>query len=157
MLLAESQRVTIVSSCLIRYNVVVLSDAYIFVLYHLSVAGFLATSSALTIGQNADMTSENLTAQAQAGGFWKEEDGPIDFVKAFSSQYEGISLSDKQKPENRLNFIQNMLRSISDEGKETKSGTRIVNILQVLSLKFHYFSSLLSCSIRIKKLHYFAL
>lgn len=82
-------------------------------------AGILTTTSALTIGENADMTSENLTAQAQTEGFWKPEDGPLDFAKAFASSYEGISLSDKQTPENRLNFMQNMLRSISDGGKTT--------------------------------------
>lgn len=79
-------------------------------------AGILATTSTLTIGQNPDLMSDNLTAQAQAEGHWKADDGEFDFAKAFSAEYEGISLSDKQKPDNRLNFMQNMLRSMSDGG-----------------------------------------
>jgi len=63
------------------------------------------------------MTSENLTAQAQSEGMWKAEDGPIDFAKAFGSQYEGISLSDKQKPENRLKYVQNKLKCLTDARK----------------------------------------
>ncbi|KAH3715407.1 hypothetical protein DPMN_058116 [Dreissena polymorpha] len=77
-------------------------------------AGVLATTSKLTIGTNADITSPDISAYAINGGFWKAEDGPIDFAKAFSSEYGGISLSEKQTPEHRLNYIVNCLNSTNN-------------------------------------------
>jgi hypothetical protein len=62
------------------------------------------------------MTSPDIYAHAQNGGFWKAEDGPIDFGKAFSSEYAGISLSEKQTPEQRLNYMVNCLNR-SNNGK----------------------------------------
>lgn len=64
------------------------------------------------------MTSENLTAQAQSGGFWKSEDGPINFCKAFSADYPGISLSEKQMPDNRLQCATRSLEAASNEGSQ---------------------------------------
>ncbi|XP_053373762.1 secernin-1-like [Mercenaria mercenaria] len=63
------------------------------------------------------MTSENLTAQAQSGGFWKSEDGPINFSKAFSAEYPSISLSDKQMPDHRLQCAKSGLETARNEGK----------------------------------------
>ncbi|WAQ94174.1 SCRN2-like protein [Mya arenaria] len=63
----------------------------------------LAVSSSLTIGTDADMTSLDLN------------DYELNFAKAFSADYPGISLSEKQTPGNRLNFVQNSLHSLKDK------------------------------------------
>lgn len=78
---------------------------------------FLVTTSTLTIGTDAEMTSENLSTQVQGLGYWKAEDGPVHFSKALSAEYPGISLSDKQLPENRLKFAKQKLKQASNEGK----------------------------------------
>lgn len=80
-------------------------------------SGILTTSSTLTIGTDADLTSENLDANAAATGNWKLEDGPVNFAKAFSSEYPGISLSDSQQSSNRLKCGQTMLLNSSKQGK----------------------------------------
>lgn len=79
-------------------------------------SGFLVATSTLSIGTDAEMTSENLSTHAQSRGFWKPEDGPVNFAKAFSAEYAGISLSDKQLPENRLKCAKHKLKQASDEG-----------------------------------------
>ena len=76
-------------------------------------AGILATSSKLQIGKDVDISSPELAEHAQAEGLWKEENGPLDFAQAFSADYAGISLSEKQTPENRLNFINTSLKTIN--------------------------------------------
>lgn len=90
-------------------------------------SGFLATTNVLTIETDADLTSDNLVAQAQSCCVWKSEDGPFNFSKAFSAEYPGISLSEKQMPDNRLQFVKRCLESASNEGK-----TDINKILRIL-------------------------
>lgn len=90
-------------------------------------SGFLATTNVLTIETDADLTSDNLAAQAQSCCVWKSEDGPFNFSKAFSAEYPGISLSEKQMPDNRLQFVKRCLESASNEGK-----TDINKILRIL-------------------------
>ncbi|WAQ94176.1 SCRN3-like protein [Mya arenaria] len=77
--------------------------------------GVLAVSNCLTIGTEADIMSPDILAQAQNGGYWKADDGELNFAKAFSADYPGISLSEKQTPGNRLNFVQNSLHSVKDK------------------------------------------
>lgn len=90
-------------------------------------SGFLATTNVLTIETDADLKSDNLSAQAQSCCVWKSEDGPVNFSKAFSAEYPGISLSEKQMPDNRLQFVKRCLESASNEGK-----TDINKILRIL-------------------------
>ncbi|WAQ94172.1 SCRN3-like protein [Mya arenaria] len=77
--------------------------------------GVLAVSSSLTIGTDADMTSLDLSSQAQNSGYWKADDGELNFAKAFSADYPGISLSEKQTPGHRLNFVQDSLHSVKEK------------------------------------------
>ena len=79
-------------------------------------AGFLTTSSLLTIGTDADLKSEGLENHAETCGCWKSEDGQLNFAKAFTAEYAGISLSDKQRPENRLQYGRKLLENLSTEG-----------------------------------------
>ena len=76
----------------------------------------MTTSSTLTIGTDADLTSADLTAQAQSTGHWKADNGPVHFKKAFSSEYGGLSLSDAQTADNRLKCGRQMLENASKEG-----------------------------------------
>ena len=63
------------------------------------------------------MTSDDLSAHAQSTGHWKSYDGPVNFAKAFSANYEGFSLSDAQLPKNRLQSMKDLLNEASDAGK----------------------------------------
>lgn len=80
-------------------------------------SGILTTSSLLTIGTDADLKSEGLKDHAETCGCWKSEDGDLNFAKAFTAEYGGISLSDKQRPENRLQGGRKMLENMTREGK----------------------------------------
>ncbi|KAL4222116.1 Secernin-2 [Mactra antiquata] len=82
-------------------------------------SGMLTKSSALSIGTDAEMTLADLSTHAQSAGYWKAEDGPLDFSKAFSAEYAGISLSDKQMPSNRSKTLNDSLDKKSKEGKMT--------------------------------------
>ena len=59
-------------------------------------------SSTLSLGTDYDLSSPGLKEAAVAAGHWKEDSGPLDFAKAFSATFEGLSLSDKQQPTSRL-------------------------------------------------------
>ena len=69
----------------------------------------LVASSCLSIETDADMTSDNLCEHAQSPE-------PVNFAKAFSAAYEGISLSDAQLPENRMKSMKQLLESASQNG-----------------------------------------
>jgi hypothetical protein len=64
--------------------------------------GVYSMSSILSIGTDYDLSSPGLQEAAQAEGHWKAEDGPLDFTKAYNATFEGLSLSEKQQPANRL-------------------------------------------------------
>ena len=80
-------------------------------------AGILTVSSTLTIGTDADLKSDGLNDHAETCGCWKSEDGDLNFAKAFATEYGGISLSDSQRPENRLRRGRELLENMTKEGK----------------------------------------
>ena len=90
-------------------------------------AGILTVSSTLTIGTDADLKSGGLNDHAETCGCWKTEDGDLNFAKAFATEYGGISLSDSQRPENRLQRGRELLENMAKEGnhrQNNKTGQR---------------------------------
>lgn len=81
--------------------------------------GVCAMSSTLTIGTDYDLSSPGLKETAESSGHWKAENGEVDFAKAFNATFEGLSLSEKQQPTNRLQCGTELLQSKAKAGKIT--------------------------------------
>ncbi|KAK7108928.1 secernin-2-like [Littorina saxatilis] len=83
--------------------------------------GVYAMSSILSLGTDYDLSCPGLAEAAESGGHWKADNGPVDFAKAFNATFEGLSLSDKQQPVNRLRCGKALLEDKAKTGKVTVS------------------------------------
>lgn len=74
-------------------------------------------SSILSLGTDYDLSCPGLAEAAESGGHWKADNGPVDFAKAFNATFEGLSLSDKQQPVNRLRCGKALLEDKAKTGE----------------------------------------
>jgi len=67
----------------------------------------------LSIETDMDAKSAGLENEAESAGHWKADMGLFNFSKAFNAEFSGLSLSEKQLPDNRLKKGQELLDSNS--------------------------------------------
>ncbi|XP_069110921.1 secernin-3-like [Argopecten irradians] len=73
-------------------------------------------SGVLSIGTEMDLTSPALTDAAISAGYWKADQGPLDFAKAFEAEFSGLSLAETQLPRNRLKKGRELMEKV-DKGE----------------------------------------
>lgn len=72
-------------------------------------------SSCLRITEDYDQLSPGLVEKATAAGHWKS--GNFNFKLAFSAEYDGISITETQKPEHRQTDGEKLMTNMSKDGK----------------------------------------
>ena len=78
-------------------------------------------SSTLSVGADYDLSSPGLREAAQSAGHWRHESGPVDFARAFSAAFQGLSLSSKQQPANRLAVGRALLQAKAKDGASVRA------------------------------------
>lgn len=72
-------------------------------------------SSCLRITDDYDQLSPGLVEKATAAGHWKS--GNFNFKHAFSAEYDGLSITETQKPEHRQTDGEKLMTNMSKDGK----------------------------------------
>ncbi|OWF42481.1 secernin-3-like [Mizuhopecten yessoensis] len=90
-------------------------------------SGIHNISSALSISTEIDLTSPGLTEAAISGGYWKAEQGALDFTQAFSAEFTGLSLAETQLPSNRVKRGKELMEKVVDKGNFT-----LENMIEIL-------------------------
>ncbi|XP_060079716.1 secernin-3-like [Ylistrum balloti] len=80
-------------------------------------SGVLNISSALSITTEMDLSSAGLTEAAISAGYWKADQGNLNFAQAFDAEFSGLSLAETQLPNNRVKRGKELMEKIVDKGK----------------------------------------
>lgn len=73
-------------------------------------------SSVLSIGTDYDLSSPGLKEEAEKSGHWKGDSGEVNFAQAFNATFAGLSLSERQQPQNRLRCGRQLLQARAAKG-----------------------------------------
>lgn len=78
--------------------------------------GHFNVSSCLRIADDYDKLSPGLVEKATEAGHWKAGNGSFNFSRAFAAEFDGLSLTDIQKPQHRQAEGEKLMTNMSKDG-----------------------------------------
>ncbi|XP_071158188.1 secernin-3-like isoform X2 [Mytilus edulis] len=78
--------------------------------------GHFNVSSCLRIADDYDKRSPGLVEKATEAGHWKAGNGSFNFSQAFAAEFDGLSLTDIQKPQHRQAEGEKLMTNMSKDG-----------------------------------------
>ncbi|KAK6172085.1 hypothetical protein SNE40_018043 [Patella caerulea] len=100
-----------------RHEAWVLDTAGVFWAAKKITSGTHNITSMLSIESDFDLCSDGLQDEAEKAGLYKPDQGDFNFFKTFHSSFSGLSLSEKQQAENRLEQGKQLLQTLAKPGE----------------------------------------